>query len=40
MLQTYVFMFFANENILKICQNLGIDEYQGYYFSPPKELYV
>jgi diguanylate cyclase (GGDEF)-like protein len=32
--------YVENENILKICQNLGIDEYQGYYFSPPKELYV
>ncbi len=32
--------YVENETILHVCQELGVDEYQGYYFSPPKELNV
>jgi EAL domain-containing protein (putative c-di-GMP-specific phosphodiesterase class I) len=29
--------FVHSEEIFEICKNLGIDEFQGYYFSEPKE---
>jgi len=29
--------FVENEKICKVCKELGVDEYQGYYFSKPSE---
>ena len=29
--------FVENEEICKVCKELGVDEYQGYYFSKPSE---
>ena len=29
--------FVANEQICNVCKELGVDEYQGYYFSKPSE---
>jgi EAL domain-containing protein (putative c-di-GMP-specific phosphodiesterase class I) len=31
--------YVENEAIFEVCKNMGIDYFQGYYFSPPKRLF-